>query len=136
MLDVATDPTESERIPLSPALSAEIAAEFPPAVRAAVDSRILWISLLAVGIPAGTMYTYPEAFESEHGRHRQMRMEIDHPNEVKVSNIGFAVKLTGTPQEVRRHPPLLGQHTDEVLKEIGLDSAAIDALTARGAFAS
>ncbi|MBS7543891.1 CaiB/BaiF CoA transferase family protein [Ancylobacter oerskovii] len=96
-----------------------------------------WVeALLDVGIPAGTMYTYPEAFESEHGRHRQMRIEIDHPNEGKVSNIGFAVKLTGTPQQVRLHPPLLGQHTDEVLKEIGLDRAAIEDLTARGAFAS
>ena len=93
------------------------------------------IRALAAGIPAGTMYSYPEAFESEHGRHRQMRMEIDHPNEGKVSNIGFAVKLTGTPQEVRRHPPLLGEHTNEVLKEIGLDSAAIENLTTRGAFA-
>src|SRR3546814_8921832 len=37
-----------------------------------------WVELLlAVGIPAGTMYTYPEAFESAHGKHRQMRMDID-----------------------------------------------------------
>ena len=64
-----------------------------------------------------------------------MRMEIDHPHEGKVSNIGFAVKLTGTPQQVRRHPPLLGQHTDEVLREIGLDEAAVESLTTRGAFA-
>ncbi|HEY9213943.1 MAG TPA: CoA transferase, partial [Ancylobacter sp.] len=95
-----------------------------------------WVeSLLAVGIPAGTMYTYPEAFESEHGRHRQMRIEIDHPNEGKVSNIGFAVKLTGTPQEVRLHPPLLGEHTGDILKEIGMDATAVEELTARGAFA-
>lgn len=95
-----------------------------------------WVeSLLAVGIPAGTMYTYPEAFESEHGRHRQMRMEIDHPIEGKVSNIGFAVKLSGTPQQVRLHPPLLGEHNDAVLGEIGLDAEALEAFTARGAFA-
>ncbi len=95
-----------------------------------------WVeSLLSVGIPAGTMYTYPEAFESEHGRHRQMRIEIDHPNEGKVSNIGFAVKLTGTPQEVRLHPPLLGEHTGDILKEIGMDATAVEELTARGAFA-
>ncbi|MCS0493900.1 CaiB/BaiF CoA transferase family protein [Ancylobacter mangrovi] len=94
-----------------------------------------WVeTLLGVGIPAGTMYTYPEAFESEHGRHRQMRIEIDHPNEGKVSNIGFAVKLTGTPQQVRLHPPLLGEHTQDVLKEIGLDAAAVEGFTARGAF--
>jgi len=96
-----------------------------------------WVtSLLAVGIPAGTMYTYPEAFESEHGRHRNMRMEIDHPNEGKVSNIGFAVKLSGTPQRVRRHPPLLGEHTAAVLDEIGLDADTIKTFTDRGAFAA
>jgi len=95
-----------------------------------------WVeALLAVGIPAGTMYTYPEAFESEHGRHRNMRMEIDHPNEGKVSNIGFAVKLNGTPQQVRMHPPLLGEHTGDILKEIGMDASAVEDLTARGAFA-
>ncbi|MDF2618359.1 MAG: Formyl-CoA transferase [Xanthobacteraceae bacterium] len=96
-----------------------------------------WVeALLAAGIPAGTMYSYPEAFESEHGQHRQMRLEIDHPNEGKVSNIGFAVKLTGTPQQVRRPPPLLGQHSGEILNEIGLDGSAVEDLAARGAFAS
>lgn len=95
-----------------------------------------WVeTLLAAGIPAGTMYSYPEAFESEHGRHRNMRMEIDHPNEGTVSNIGFPVKLSGTPQQVRRHPPLLGQHTDEILTEIGLDDGAVRKLAEQGAFA-
>lgn len=95
-----------------------------------------WVEgLLAVGIPAGTMYTYPEAFESEHGRHRHMRMEIDHPIEGKVSNIGFAVKLSGTPQQVRLHPPLLGEHNEAVFSEIGLDARTLEEFTARGAFA-
>lgn len=67
--------------------------------------------LLAVGIPAGPMHTYPEAYDSDHGKHRQMRMEIDHPIEGKAPNIGFPVKLNGTPQQVRLHPPLLGEHT-------------------------
>lgn len=63
-----------------------------------------------------------------------MRLEIDHPIEGKVPNIGFAVKLTGTPQGVRLHPPLLGEHTEAVLSEIGLDAAARQDLHARGAF--
>jgi crotonobetainyl-CoA:carnitine CoA-transferase CaiB-like acyl-CoA transferase len=78
-----------------------------------------WVdAMLAAGIPAGPILSYPEAFESEHGRHRRMCMEIDHPIEGKVNNIGFPVKLMGTPQQVRRHPPLLGEHTEEVLAEI------------------
>jgi crotonobetainyl-CoA:carnitine CoA-transferase CaiB-like acyl-CoA transferase len=95
-----------------------------------------WVdTLLAAGIPAGPILTYPEAFESEHGRARNMRMEIDHPIEGKVPNIGFAVKLSGTPQQVRRHPPLLGEHTDEVLAELGIGAQERAQLEAQGAFA-
>lgn len=78
-----------------------------------------WIDvMLDAGIPAGPILTYPEAFEGEHGMHRRMSMEIDHPIEGKVKNIGFPVKMLGTPQQVRRHPPLLGEHNKEILAEI------------------
>jgi crotonobetainyl-CoA:carnitine CoA-transferase CaiB-like acyl-CoA transferase len=78
-----------------------------------------WVdAMLAAGIPAGPILSYPEAFESEHGRYRGMCMEIDHPIEGKVNNIGFPVKMLGTPQQVRRHPPLLGEHTEEIFAEI------------------
>lgn len=96
-----------------------------------------WVArLLKVGIPAGRMNTYPEAFESEHGKHRQMKIEIDHPVEGKVPNIGFAVKLTGTPQQIRRHPPLLGEHTDQVLAENGFSEDELAELRQQGAFSS
>jgi formyl-CoA transferase len=95
-----------------------------------------WVeALLAAGLPAGPILTYPEAFESEHGKARRMRMEIDHPIEGKVPNIGFAVKLSGTPQQVRRHPPLLGEHTREVLGELGIGPEEQAQLQAQGAFA-
>ncbi len=94
-----------------------------------------WVdTLLAAGIPAGRMGTYPDAFDSPHGKHRQMRIEIEHPIEGTVPNIGFPVKLSGTPQRVRHHPPLLGEHTDEVLREAGVDAAALDEMRAAGAF--
>ena len=93
-------------------------------------------TLLDNGIPAGPILSYPEAFGSEHAKARNMRMEIDHPAEGKVPNIGFAVKLSGTPQQVRRHPPLLGEHTDEVLAELGLDAAERGRLRDQGAFGS
>ncbi|WP_370530026.1 CaiB/BaiF CoA transferase family protein [Ramlibacter pinisoli] len=94
-----------------------------------------WVdTLLANGIPAGPILSYPEAFGSEHGKARQMRMEIDHPKEGKVPNIGFAVKLSGTPQQVRRHPPLLGEHTHEVLAELGIGEDEREHLMASGAF--
>jgi len=94
-----------------------------------------WVQLLLDnGIPAGPILTYPEAFGSEHAQARGMRLEIDHPVEGRVPNIGFAVKLSGTPQQVRRHPPLLGEHTEEVLREAGLAQEDIERLRAQGAF--
>jgi formyl-CoA transferase len=101
------------------------------------QTKDYWVgTLLANGIPAGPILSYPEAFGSEHAQVRNMRMEIDHPIEGKVPNIGFAVKLSGTPQQVRRHPPLLGEHTDEVLAEAGIGAAERVRLRAAGAFGS
>src|SRR5262249_6519116 len=102
----------------------------------AIKSADQWVDeLLAAGIPAGKLSTYPEALESEHAQHRKMRMDIPHPIEGTVPNLGFPVKLSGTPQRVRRHPPLLGEHTEEVLTEGGLSAADISALRKSGSSA-
>jgi crotonobetainyl-CoA:carnitine CoA-transferase CaiB-like acyl-CoA transferase len=83
------------------------------------QDREHWITtMLDAGIPAGPILTYPQAFESEHAQHRGMSMEIDHPNEGTVRNIGFPVKMGGTPQRVYRHPPLLGEHNEELFEEL------------------
>jgi formyl-CoA transferase len=49
-----------------------------------------------------------------------MKMTIEHPIEGAVPNIGFPVKLRGTPQQIRRPPPLLGEHNDEIFAELGI----------------
>jgi formyl-CoA transferase len=46
-----------------------------------------------------------------------MVQEIDHPVEGRVRVLGSPVRMSGTPARLRRHPPLLGEHTDEVLAE-------------------
>lgn len=76
--------------------------------------------LLGVGIPAGPINDYAEVLSSDHAKARGAVMEIDHPVEGRVNSIGFPVKLSGTPQQVRRHPPLLGEHTEEILAELGM----------------
>lgn len=83
-----------------------------------------WVALLLeAGIPAGPINDYAETLGNEHTEARGMVMEIDHPIEGRVRNIGFPVKLSATPQQVRRHPPLLGEHRDEILAELGLAPA-------------
>jgi formyl-CoA transferase len=87
-----------------------------------------WVEiLLGAGIPAGPINDYAEALGNDHAAAREMVMEIEHPIEGRVRNIGFPVKLHGTPQQVRRHPPLLGEHRDEVLAELGIAPARSDA---------
>jgi formyl-CoA transferase len=93
-----------------------------------------WIDiLLAAGIPAGPILTYAESLASEHARAREAVMEIDHPIEGKVKSIGFPVKLSETKQRVRLPPPLLGEHTEEILAELGVDETTRAALIAEGA---
>ena len=95
-----------------------------------------WVALLLeVGIPAGRMNSYPEAFESAHARHREMRIEAPHPIEGSVPNIGFPVKLSGATQRVRRHAPLLGEHAEELMRELGVAPAEVEAAREKGAFA-
>jgi formyl-CoA transferase len=113
LLKHASYETVSLRLKNREALIEELELEF-----AKKDSAVWVDAMLEAGIPAGPILTYPEAFEGEHGTHRRMCIEIDHPIEGKVKNIGFPVKMLGTPQQVRRHPPLLGEHNSEILAEL------------------
>ena len=130
LLDDPRFSTISQRLANRPALEEELERSFRH------QPKDYWVSaLLEAGIPAGPILTYPQAFGSEHAKARNMRIEIDHPVEGKVPNIGFPVKLSSTPQQVRRHPPLLGEHNDEVLAELGIGAAERAELAANGAFA-
>lgn len=123
--DLADHPdyaTNASRMAHRPALIAELEAVFE------TRPKEHWVDLLlAHGIPAGPINDYAEALGNEHAAARGMVMEIDHPVEGRVRNIGFPVKLNGTPQRVRRHPPLLNEHRDEILAELGLAPAERDA---------
>ncbi len=80
-----------------------------------------WVDiLLAAGIPAGPILDYAQALSSEQVAARQAVMEFDHPVEGRVKSIGFPVKLSETAQSVRRPPPLLGEHNEEIFDELGI----------------
>jgi crotonobetainyl-CoA:carnitine CoA-transferase CaiB-like acyl-CoA transferase len=78
-----------------------------------------WVSvLLDVGVPAGPIHDYRQVLDEDpHVKARGMVQEIDHPVEGRVRVLGSPVRMSGTPARLRRHPPLLGEHTAEVLAE-------------------
>jgi crotonobetainyl-CoA:carnitine CoA-transferase CaiB-like acyl-CoA transferase len=76
-----------------------------------------------------------ETLESELVRAREMVIEFEQPGAGTVRGLGMPVKLSRTPGQVRRGGPSLGEHTEEVLRESGLDDERIAALLASGAVA-
>ncbi len=72
----------------------------------------------------------------EHIRGREMYVELDHPQRGKWFNVGMPIKLSASPAKIERSP-LLGEHTEEVLKEVlGYDDAKVEALKGAGAFSA
>ena len=75
-----------------------------------------WVDrLLAEGIPCGPILDYGQVFDSPHTSARRMVEVVDHPVDGPVRTLGIPVKLSDTPGSVRRPPPLLGEHTAEVI---------------------
>jgi crotonobetainyl-CoA:carnitine CoA-transferase CaiB-like acyl-CoA transferase len=88
------------------------------------------------GLPAGPLRNIQEAFDDEQARHRQMRITVPHPTIGELPLAGLPVKYSHTKPSVRMPPPLLGQHTEEVLTSVlGYDAARIQQLREEGVVA-
>jgi crotonobetainyl-CoA:carnitine CoA-transferase CaiB-like acyl-CoA transferase len=90
-----------------------------------------WERLDRAGVPGGPVYTYEQTFEDPQVKARRMVIEVEHPKIGRMKAMGHPVKSTGEIANVRMPAPLLGQHTAEVLDELGLSRAQIDTLFAR-----
>ena len=90
-------------------------------------------ALEAAGVPNGPINNLQQVFEEPQVLARGMKIELEHAAAGKVPLIASPMKFSGTPLEFRTPPPVLGQHTDEVLRSLlRLDDAAIAKLRADG----
>lgn len=96
-------------------------------------TRDEWFDFLRTkDVPVGKVYSLDEAFADPQVQHRRMVMEMEHPTEGKVRQVGIAIKLSDTPGKVRSFPPVLGQHTDEILSGLGYSQQKIAELRREG----
>ena len=94
----------------------------------------MWAERLnAAGVPAAPVLDYRSAFEHPQAAARAMKVTADHPDAGPIPLVGSPVKLSAASPLVRRPPPRLGEHTDEVLSSLGLGDEEIRRLREAGA---
>lgn len=88
-----------------------------------------WVEeLQAVNVPCGPINDLSEVFSDPQLLHREMYLEMDHPTLGPIKQTGIPIKFSLTPGGLDRPPPLLGQHNQEVLQELGFSDSDIERL--------
>jgi formyl-CoA transferase len=95
-----------------------------------------WLSIFDRNdIPCGPINNYEQVFADPQVQARDMVVETDHPTLGHIRSLGSPIKMSDTPPDPRRPAPMLGQHTDDVLKEAGYSDVDIATFRASGAVA-
>ena len=111
-------------------------ADLIPELRRTMATRgtAEWLRLLeAADVPCGPINDYGQVFEDPQVRHRQLRHEMLRTDGLKVPLVASPIRMSATPVEYRQAPPVLGEHTEAILRELlGKADAEIAALKAGG----
>jgi crotonobetainyl-CoA:carnitine CoA-transferase CaiB-like acyl-CoA transferase len=92
-------------------------------------TRAAWLAALeAATVPCGPINDLADVFADPQVNARGMTVVLPHPLSGSVRLVASPMKFSCTPVQYRAAPPLLGQHTDEVLSELGLPSTELAAL--------
>ncbi|HZZ91555.1 MAG TPA: CoA transferase [Usitatibacter sp.] len=111
-------------------------AQLTPLIAERLRSRpsAHWIrEFEAAGVPVGPVNRIGDMLVDPQVASREMVLEVDHPRAGRMKTLGTPIKFSDTPGEVSRAAPLLGEHTREVLGQLGYSSAEIEALQREGA---
>ncbi len=91
-----------------------------------------WIEILnEAGVPSGPIYTMDQVFADPQVRHLEAAAAVRHPKLGEIRILNQAVKLSRTPARMATATPELGEHTEEILAELGYDAAQVEALRSR-----
>jgi crotonobetainyl-CoA:carnitine CoA-transferase CaiB-like acyl-CoA transferase len=83
-----------------------------------------WVARLeAAGVPCGPINTVPQVFADVQVRHRGMLVDIPHPLAGTVAQVVSPMRFCEAPLAFERAPPLLGEHTADILRELGIEEA-------------
>ena len=90
----------------------------------------------AVGVPSGPIYDLEQIFSHPQTEHQQLRRDVPHPKLGSVPLTGFPYRLSNCDLAIEHPPPMLGQHTREILREAGYNDTEIDVMLQTGAIAT